>query len=542
LANATDFPIPADLEGFWIWDRLHCPRPLTPLEHELLVQSTGTGFTKAIGEMGSGIIAVCELYNYYAYLCGVARPLAPGETQEQRNAAYEKSVAELKPVVGDKWNNEWLPAMKAKLARGRNTDYSGYPDKGLMARFDEMRNEVLDRWYIHGLLLYSFAAANDFSDFYKEHISEGSSMEGYEALQGFETEATKSSRGLWNLSRTVRGNSELKTLFENSTPQEIAKALPNSAAGKALLADLNAYLEDYGWRADSVYELTQPAWRDDPSIPIGAIQGFIASDDAHGPESQLASAIKRREELLADARKKLAGSPDLLKQFEALYDAAKSFTPIVEDHNHWIDQMGDITMRYPCLEIGRRLVARGLLEAQDDVFMLYSSELHLAMSGTDYRDLVKQRKSDKDAFAKVVPPPAMGVPAPPTGDPVEDVLVRFFGAPVEPSADPSVLQGIAASPGTVTGTAKVVKTLDEASKLAKGDIMVCEMTLPPWTPLFSTVSAVVADTGGILSHCAIVAREYRIPCVCGTGVGTVTIKDGQTVTVDGSKGIVRIEA
>jgi pyruvate,water dikinase len=136
----------------------------------------------------------------------------------------------------------------------------------------------------------------------------------------------------------------------------------------------------------------------------------------------------------------------------------------------------------------------------------------------------------------------MGVPAPPTGDPVEDVLVRFFGAPVEPSADPSVLQGIAAAPGVVTGTAKVVKSLDEASKLQQGDVMVCEMTLPPWTPLFSTVSAVVADTGGILSHCAIVAREYRIPCVVGTGVGTVTIKDGQKVTVDGSKGIVRIES
>ncbi len=492
--------------------------------------------------MGSGIIAVCEMYNYYAYLCGVARPLGPGETQEQRNAAYEKSVAELKPMVGDKWTNEWLPEMKAKLARGRNTDYSGYPDKGLLARFDEMRNEVLDRWYIHGLLLYSFAAANDFSDFYKEHISRGSSMEGYEALQGFETEATKSSRGLWKLSRTVRANPELKALFEKSTPQEIAKALPSSAAGKALLNDLNAYLEDYGWRADSVYELTQPAWREDPSIPLGAVQGFITIDDSSGPESQLAAAIKRREELLADARKKLAGSPDLLKQFESLYDAAKSFTPIVEDHNHWIDQMGDITMRYPCLEIGKRLTARGLLDAQEDVFLLYSSELHLAMAGNDYRDVARQRKADIAKYAKIVPPPAMGVPAPPTGDPVEDVLVRFFGAPVEPSADPSVLQGIAAAPGLVTGVAKVVKTLDEASKLSQGDIMVCEMTLPPWTPLFSTVSAVVADTGGILSHCAIVAREYRIPCVVGTGVGTITIKDGQTVTVDGSKGIVRIES
>jgi pyruvate,water dikinase len=542
LVNATDFPIPADLEGFWIWDRLHCPRPLTPLEHELLVKSTGTGFTKAIGEMGSGIIAVCEMYNYYAYLCGVARPLAPGETQEHRNATYEKNAAEIKKTVGEKWEMQWLPEMLPKLARSRNTDYSGYPDKGLMARFDEMRNEVIDRWYVHGLLLYSFAAANDFSDFFKEHIAEGSSMEGYEALQGFETEATKSSRGLWHLSRSVRANPELKALFENSTPQEIYRQLPNSAAGQAFLKDLNEYLKDYGWRADSVYELTQPAWWEDPSIPLGAVQGFISIGDEAGPESQLQSAITRREALLAEARGKLAGKPDLLKQFNDLYDAAKSFTPIVEDHNHWIDQMGDITMRYPCLEIGKRLVARGLLEAVDDVFMLYSSELHLAMAGADYKSLVKQRKADKDRFAKIVPPPAMGVPAPPTGDPVEDVLVRFFGAPVEPSADPSVLQGIAASPGVVTGVAKVVKTLDEASKLQKGDIMVCEMTLPPWTPLFSTVSAVIADTGGILSHCAIVAREYRIPCVVGTGVGTIAIKDGQTVTVDGAKGIVRIES
>jgi pyruvate,water dikinase len=541
VANqAADFPIPADLEGFWIWDRLHAPRALTPLEHELLIKSTGTGFTKAIGEMGSGIIAVCELFNNYGYLCGYARPLAPGETQEQRNARYERSAAELKPKLGDKWANEWLPAMLPKLAAARNPDYSAYPDKALMARFDEMRSDVVDRWYIHGLLLYSFAAANDFSDFYKEHVS--SSMEGYEALQGFETEATKSSRGLWNLSRKVRANPELKSLFEANQAGEIIRQLPNSEAGRAFLDELSAYLKDYGWRADSVYELTQPAWWENPAIPVGAIQGFVSIEDDAGPESQLAAAIERREELLDQARRMLANDPEKLRRFNELYAAAESFTPIVEDHNHWIDQMGDICMRYPCLEIGKRLVARGLLNEVEDVFYLFSSELHEAMSGRDYRDLVAERKAQKERFAKMVPPPVLGIPAPPTGDPVEDVLVRFFGTPVEPSTDAAVLAGIAAAPGVATGTAKVVRSLDEASKLQQGDIMVCEMTLPPWTPLFSTVSAVVADTGGILSHCAIVAREYRIPCVVGTAIGTVTIKDGQRVTVDGSKGIVRIES
>jgi pyruvate,water dikinase len=72
--------------------------------------------------------------------------------------------------------------------------------------------------------------------------------------------------------------------------------------------------------------------------------------------------------------------------------------------------------------------------------------------------------------------------------------------------------------------------------------MVCEMTLPPWTPLFATAGGIVADTGGVLSHCAIVAREYGLPAVVGTRVGTEVIQDGMTVTVDGSKGLVRIDS
>ena len=544
MANqATDFPLPADAaEAFYIWDKLHAPRALTPLEHQTLVEATGIGFSKAIGEMGSGIIAECHMINFYNYLKGVPRELEPGDTPEQRAERYQKNAAELKPKLGDKWENEWLPKIKEQIARAKVSDYSGYSDAGLMSRFDEMVEETLYRWYVHGMLLYSFAAANDFSDFFKEHVAEGSSMEGYEALQGFETEATHSSRGLWQLSRTVRNHAELRSLFESTPPEELDGKLQADQTGKAFLAQLDTYLEDYGWRSDSVYELTKPAWWEKREIPLGAVQGYVAIEDASSPDSQLQSAIKRREELLQMAREKLADDAEKLAQFNALYDAAKSFTPIVEDHNHWIDQIGDISLRYPALEIGKRLAARGVIAEPEDVFMLRVEQLHEAMSGKDFKSHIANLKADMDRFAKIVPPPFIGPPPPPSGDPVEDVLYRFFGTPVEPSTDPSVLSGIAASPGVVTGRAKVVRSLDEASKLQQGDIMVCEMTLPAWTPLFSTVSAVVSDTGGILSHCAIVAREYRIPCVAGTAVGTSTIKDNQTITVDGSKGLVRIES
>ena len=170
--------------------------------------------------------------------------------------------------------------------------------------------------------------------------------------------------------------------------------------------------------------------------------------------------------------------------------------------------------------------------------------------GGDRRALVAQRRQEMEASSKVVPPPTLGTPpAPPTNledaDPFEEAMLnKMLGVAYgpEPSSDPNVFNGVAASSGTVQGIAKVVTSLEQASKLQPGDIMVCEMTMPPWTPLFSTVAAVVADTGGVLSHCAIVAREYKLPAVVGTQVGTKVIQDGWTVTVDGTKGLVRIDS
>jgi pyruvate,water dikinase len=104
-----------------------------------------------------------------------------------------------------------------------------------------------------------------------------------------------------------------------------------------------------------------------------------------------------------------------------------------------------------------------------------------------------------------------------------------------------VIDGVAGSPGTYTGIARVVKSLDEAGDLEDGEIMVCEMTLPPWVPMFAIAGAVVADVGGVMSHCAIVAREFAIPCVVGSVNGTKRIESGQTVTVDGTNGNVWLD-
>jgi pyruvate,water dikinase len=121
------------------------------------------------------------------------------------------------------------------------------------------------------------------------------------------------------------------------------------------------------------------------------------------------------------------------------------------------------------------------------------------------------------------------------------MLSKFFGAPPEKHPDPRMINGNGASAGSVTGTARVILSLDDAERLNRGEILVCPATMPPWTPLFAVASAVVTDHGGVLSHTAIVAREYQIPAVVGTKVGTKLIKDGSTITVDGSNGTVRMQ-
>ena len=215
---------------------------------------------------------------------------------------------------------------------------------------------------------------------------------------------------------------------------------------------------------------------------------------------------------------------------------------------NWVAQLSDEDLQFLrrfVLEMGQRLVERGLINETGDVFYFFRDELvDTYRNGTDRKEQLAQRRAEMAAWSKITPPPVLGTPPAPEADPFLDaVTVRLLGiTPPDPSVvqDPDVLRGVSGSPGVVRGPVRVVRSLTEASVLDDGDIMVCEMTLPPWVPLFSVVSGVVADIGGVLSHCAIVAREFELPAVVGTMFGTSMLQDGMIVEVDGSKGTVTI--
>jgi phosphohistidine swiveling domain-containing protein len=543
-ATPIQFPQPDEIEGSWDWDKIHAPRPLTPLAGDAVVMTMGQGFTTAQHEFGSTLTLKCRMVNNYFYATFTPDPEFTPPTNDVDE--YTRQLDAIAAGIGRRWKQEWEPSLMPILERARSLDYSGMDDQHLLAEFHAQVQNLVYFWTIHGWINLSLVPATALTEFYIQEIDPEDPNEAWQLMQGYPTRSWESLLGLWKLSRGVKASPTLTKIFDEVDPAQMLDALQASDDGRAFARDFRAYLEDFGWRSDGIYEVAEATWREDPVIPLNTIQGYMRLGEDSDPQVSLDQAAQRREELTQKARAKLASDPDKLRRFDALVEAAKYNLSVTEDHSFWIDQMGIAAFRRFCLAVGQRLVERGRLERPDDVFFLYRGEVADALAGKDgnWRALVTERRAAFDEAARIVPPDHLGAPTAPSPDPFFIALVdKMLGLlPVEPSTDPDIITGVAASPGQVQGTAKVVRSLVEASKLQQGDIMVCEMTVPTWVPLFATVSGIVADSGGILSHCAIVAREFHLPAVVGTHVGTTTIKDGMTVTVDGTRGLVRIDS
>ena len=546
-AEQVTFPGPDEIEGFWAFDKMHAPRPLHPLSQDLVMSTLAVGFTKAQAEYDCPVVASNQAINHYFYMA--FHPHPDEAVVEDRMSRYLDTIDQKVPLVGKRWTNEWLPLIRNRNEAERDADYSGLSNAELLAKFDDMTDWMTEMWYIHGHINFALVSGARLSDLYTEVMHPDDPTEAYQILQGYHTRPVDAAHGLWRLSRVVRDSPTLHLLFDETHPRDLAEKLSKTDEGRAFLAQLNEYLYDFGWRSDAVYDIADVPWRENPSIPLGNIARYINMPDEDDPMIQYERAVKHREDLTAKILVKLAGDPEQLAKFDDLFDAARFAVPLTEDHAFYIDQMGVVLLRTFCLAVGDALARDGVIDDRNDVFFLFKDEVRDALAnGGDQRATVIVRKASVEAAAQASPPGAVGTPPPPPSgdfvDPFMDAIVtRLLGIkpPAEGKVDPAVIDGVAGSPGIYRGVARVVRSLDEAGDLEDGEIMVCEMTLPPWVPMFSIAGAVVSDVGGVMSHCAIVAREFNIPAVVGTVDGTTRIKTGQVITVDGIKGDVYLD-
>lgn len=312
--------------------------------------------------------------------------------------------------------------------------------------------------------------------------------------------------------------------------------------GRWFRGRLDAFLARYGHRCEKEAEVAEPRWRDDPSVILAVLSGMVrAAREQGGGMPRLADRedrLTRRARSLARRVSRHLSRSGLVERllparrliFGLLLREARRYAPYRENLKDSALRALHL-VRSVFLEAGARLARRGRLARAEDVFFLEVGEVEAALrgSGTGWADLVAARRAERAAQLGREPP---------------RYVVEVPGEPPRPVHVPrkvgSLVEGVGVSGGRVTARARVLSGMEDAARLEPGDVIVARVVNAGWTPLFHLASAIVAEVGGVLSHAAIVSREYGIPAVFGAA-GATRIPDGARITVDGDLGIVTLE-
>lgn len=550
----SDFPIewhqPTDSDIFWMRDVMHFPYQALPLAASFVENILEPSQNHGGAKLEMPVRFHWRIFNthYYAATTPVlgedGRPAQPPADADPMDHPTVRAVMD----ISDFWDKQLLPEVKRILVHCEAIDLAAATPTQLVGYYDDFMAQTIRSWQIHFEVAFTMLLAMSlFDDFYQE-VFGADALGAYRLLQGFDNKSLEANRKLYALSRAARQSPEVAKILETHPAEQVMAALLTSKEGQPFLEELNRWLQEYGQRGEMYDTLTSVGWIEDPTPAIRNLQDYIQRDediDAHRQAMQ-----SERERLINDARSALVSYPEAVRmQFEALLRSAQAATVIQEDHHYWLDHRATYQLRRVFVEAGRRLAAAGSLAAPLDVVYLRFEEVRDALLALlqipqQLHEVVVARKAALAHYAAIQPPLMLGtLPAgAPPDDPGTRAALRFFGAPPQPSSEPNTINGAAGSPGKVRGRARVIRTLNEAGKLNRGDILVTETTAPPWTPLFATAAAIVTDAGGILSHCAVVAREYAIPAVVGTYTATHLIHDDMQIEVDGDNGVVRILA
>ncbi|WP_437961289.1 PEP/pyruvate-binding domain-containing protein [Sorangium sp. So ce119] len=331
-------------------------------------------------------------------------------------------------------------------------------------------------------------------------------------VSGLHTRTSDVNVALFELARrAASAGPDVARAIREGRPEE----LRSSEAGRAYLAEAEAFLDEHGYRESKGLYLSAPTWRQDPAPMWGLLRGLL---DAAEPPSEEAG-VRRYRAALEEVTRKLRFVPGLPDAFRRTLERLRRAI-LFRERSHFDLVRSFSALQAIVAELARRLHERGRLPGPDDIFYLTDAEVRAWIRGEappldDVKKLVRRRRATygvvNGRWQK-----------------------RAFRAAAGGSG--SELRGSGASSGVVRGKARIVRDEREFERLKAGEILVCPYTNPAWTPLFTLAAGVVTDTGGAASHAAIVAREYGIPAVLGAAGATERIADGQEIAVDGAEG------
>lgn len=571
---ATHSPAIEIPAGFWEREDSHNPKPLTPLGSSVFVDGVNRSFRALFADLGL-LLETLEFREIGGYVYNSAVPLggAGGAPRKlppapvlwlalRLHPAFRRRLKRCKQVLRtrydrqllDRWFSEWRPRLIADIERLRAVDEAALEDDAFTAHVAELRDWIFDAFDIHFYMTapYGFALAK-LAFFCRDQL-------GYDdlhttlLLSGLSEASSEPAVALAQFADGVRSDAPLmQTLL--AAPASDIPALIHTKGGEIAAAYAD-YVHRYAFRALR-YEVVEQSMFEQPELIAQLLQDQLR----HPADVRTEQTLLAQERAAAkDAALSLLTEDGAKREFLALLAEAERVYPTREDNEFFTVSVPLALMRRTALEAGKRLVKSGVTAIESDVFYLRIDEIIAALARTPADDALAQRVIERraahiaaDAFD---PPPSYGAeaPQPPMGVLPKDaremtaafmyMREKVFNAEVageQPDTGAErEITGRAAARGTYTGPVRIVMGEDEFGKLQAGDVLVCPITSPVWSVLFAKVGALVTDSGGILSHPAIIAREYRIPAVVATRTGTSRLRDGQRVLVDGDAGTVRI--
>jgi phosphohistidine swiveling domain-containing protein len=563
----ADFPIKwesdTEKELFWVYDDLHCPHPISPMYYDIggwwlscdhMFRRFGTPFatdwiakvvngylyTAAVpAQAGLKTFADCE----YGY---TTTPIVPQEADYA--AKIGTYLGFVLPTYGDEFATWWKDRLRPEMEHNfayLESKFDEAPNMNL-AQLAVLLEDALDihdrHWKIHWMLNFAQLSAtlNLRATMEKTHGRIDEALLG--RLQSSARDRNWDSiEALWKMKEEAKADATLTAAFNHETAGEIIAALKTTERGKRFIDErVVPYQKEYGWHAVWSHEFRFPTVREHMAPVIELVRGYIQTDYNYPKTIKVLA-----DDIAAAAKEILEGlQGEALEEMRKANDINLKMAPLTPDHHFYIDQGANAHVRMALILCGQKLVEMGALDSAEDVVYFKYNEFRVFMGdpkAMDGRAIVAKRRAEQENAYTVRPKEWIGTCTP---SQLAFPYLNLWGFPDKfhrkASTVKGQINGLAASPGVVEGTAKVVLTEDQFDQVKAGDILVCIMTNPAWVVLFTKIVGLVTDAGGTVSHPAVLSREFSIPCVVGSSVATQQIKNGDRIRINGTTGLVEI--
>ncbi len=547
---------------FWVYDDLHCPHPLSPMYED--IGGWWLSCDHMFRRFGAPFATDWIAKNVNGYLYTAAIPAEAGLKVDMQEYGYATTpvvpsdpeyaakigtyLGAVLPTYGLQFVNWWRDRLVPEM--DRNFAYiEGMLDKenelSLMelACLLEDAIDIHDRhWKIHWMLNFAQLSAtlNLRAVMEKTHGKINEQLLG--RLQNSAKDRNWDSIGaLWKMKEEAKADPVLAEAFKADTADDIIAALTSTERGRRFIDErVVPYQKEYGWHAVWSHEFIFPTVREKMEPVIELVRGYIQTNYDYPKTIAVLAA-----DIAAAAKEILEGlQGEALEEMRAANEINLRMAPLTPDHHFYIDQGANAHVRLVLVALGKKLVAAGALDAQDDVVYLKYNEFRVFMgnpAGMDARAIVAERKAEREKAYTFRPKEWIGTA---TKTQLAFPYLNLWGFPDKfyrkESTVAGQINGLGGSPGVVEGIARVVLREDQFDDVRAGDILVCQMTNPAWVVLFTKIVGLVTDAGGTVSHPAVLSREFGIPAVVGTSVATQQIKNGDRVRINGTTGLVEI--